>query len=246
MAKEKQTAYVNLARWFEYLNDDCGYENWSQYLIGKLKAYPVRVGLDVGCGGGWFTRAFTRAGYSVTGLDKSREMLDVAQAKAIEEGVRGEYILGDIASMKLPKRFDFASAINDCVNYIPKSKLLSAFKNIGGALKKGGVFLFDISSPRKFNEKIANTVCVDDREEITYLVFNHVCGDDVTMEVTLFSRLTGGTYSRADETHVQYIYTEAEIAQTLEKAGFALIEAEGYLGEEKEKSDRICFLAVKR
>ena len=143
---ERQTAYVNLANWFEYLNDDCGYENWSQYLIGKLKKYPVKIGLDVGCGGGWFTRAFARAGFSVTGLDKSYEMLDVAQAKALEEGVRGEYILGDIASMKLPKRFDFATAINDCVNYIPKNKILSAFKNISGALKKGGIFLFDINS----------------------------------------------------------------------------------------------------
>ena len=246
MTMERQTAYVNLAKWFEYLNDDCGYENWSQYLIGKLKRYPVQIGLDVGCGGGWFTRAFTRAGYSVTGLDKSHEMLDVAQAKAIEEGARGEYILGDITSMKLPKRFDFATAINDCVNYIPKGKLLAAFKNIGGALKKGGVFLFDISSPRKFNEKIANTVCVDDREDVTYLAFNRVCGDEVTMEVTLFSKRADGTYHRADETHVQYIYTETEIAQTLEKAGFALIEAEGYLGEEKGQSDRICFLAVKR
>ncbi len=246
MTRERQTAYVNLAKWFEYLNDDCGYENWSQYLIGKLKKYPVKTGLDVGCGGGWFTRAFSREGFSVTGLDKSCQMLDFAQSKAMEEGVRGEYILGDIACMKLPKRFDFASAINDCVNYIPKHKILSAFKNIGGALKKGGVFLFDISSPRKFNEKIANTVCVDDREEITYLAFNRVCGDEVTMDVTLFSRGADGKYERADETHVQYIYTEAEIATALEKAGFSLVEAEGYLGEEKEKSDRICFLAVKK
>ena len=112
----KQSAYVNLAKWFEYLNDDCGYENWSQYLILKLKNYPLQSGLDVGCGGGWFTRAFTRAGYTVTGLDVSAEMLDCAQEKALQEGVRGEYVLGDITSVKLPKRFDFVTAINDCVN----------------------------------------------------------------------------------------------------------------------------------
>ena len=246
MRMERQTAYVNLAKWFEYLNDDCGYENWSQYLIGKLKKYPVKVGLDVGCGGGWFTRAFARAGFSVTGLDKSYEMLDFAQAKALEEGTRGEYLLGDIACMKLPKRFDFVTAINDCVNYIPKNKLLSAFKNVSGALKKGGIFLFDISSPRKFNEKIANTVCVDDREEITYLAFNRVCNDEVTMDVTLFSKCVDGKYDRADETHVQYIYTEAEIVAALEKAGLSLVEAEGHLGEEKGQSDRICCLAVKK
>ena len=139
---KRQSAYVHLAKWFEYLNDDCDYENWSQYLIAKLKKYPVSTGIDVGCGGGWFTRAFTRAGYLTTGLDSSPQMLDFAQSKALEEGVRGEYLLGDITSKKLPKRFDFATAINDLVNYVPKSKLVSAFKNVSGALKKDGVFLF--------------------------------------------------------------------------------------------------------
>ena len=72
---ERKAAYANLAKWFEYLNDDCGYENWSQYLILTLKKYPLTAGLDVGCGGGWFTRAFQRAGYQMTGMDISAEML---------------------------------------------------------------------------------------------------------------------------------------------------------------------------
>ena len=149
---ERKAAYANLAKWFEYLNDDCGYENWSQYLILQLKGYPLATGIDIGCGGGWFTRAFQKAGYQMTGLDLSPEMLDFAQEQALKEGVRGEYILGDIAKTKLPARFDFCTAINDCVNYIPKQKLPSAFKNIRNCLKKGGVFLFDISSERKFKE----------------------------------------------------------------------------------------------
>ena len=37
----KNTAYTNLANWFEELNDDCDYENWSQYLILKLKQYVL-------------------------------------------------------------------------------------------------------------------------------------------------------------------------------------------------------------
>ena len=79
----KQTAYTNLAEWFEYLNDDCGYENWSQYLILQLKQYPLQTGLDVGCGGGWFTRAFQKAGYAMTGMDISPDMLDFAQRTAL-------------------------------------------------------------------------------------------------------------------------------------------------------------------
>ena len=100
----KEAAYTNLAVWFEYLNDDCGYENWSQYLIEKLRAFPLCEGLDAGCGGGWFTRAFHRAGYRMTGLDISPEMLDFAQNKALKEGVRGEYLLGDISKFRSPKK----------------------------------------------------------------------------------------------------------------------------------------------
>ena len=57
-------------------------------------------------------------------------MLDFAQEQALKTGVRSTYIVGDITKTKFPRRFDFATAINDCVNYIPKTKLLAAFKNV--------------------------------------------------------------------------------------------------------------------
>ena len=240
---ERKEAYAHLAEWFEYLNDDCGYENWSQYFITKLKAYPLKTGLDIGCGGGWFTRAFQRAGYQMTGLDVSAQMLDYAQQTALKEGVRGEYILGDITKFKSPKKFDFATAINDCINYIPKAKLDVAFKNVRGLLAKGGIFLFDISSERKFKEKIANTVSVDDRDDVTYMSFNKEEEDGVTMEVTLFSRQKDGSYQRLDELHRQYRYSEEEITSSLQKSGFTLLGVEGHLGEDKQNSDRILFIA---
>lgn len=243
---DKQKAYVTLAQWFEYLNDDCGYENWSQYFIAKLRAYPVRVGLDVGCGGGWFTRAFARAGYQMTGMDISAEMLDTAQRNAMQQGVRGEYLLGDITRKKLPKRFDFVTAINDCINYIPKDKLSAAFKNVGGALKKGGVFLFDISSKRKYQQKLNGTVSADDREDITYLAFNQVNGDTVTIDVTLFVKGRDNKFERFDERHVQYVYEENEIVQALHANGFVVQGVEGHLGEDKTQSDRLLFTAVKQ
>ncbi len=30
-------SYSALGRWFEYLNDDCDYGQWSQYLIDLVK-----------------------------------------------------------------------------------------------------------------------------------------------------------------------------------------------------------------
>jgi predicted TPR repeat methyltransferase len=242
---ERKKAYATLASWFEYLNDDCGYENWSQYFITKLKSYSVKTGLDIGCGGGWFTRAFQKAGFSMTGMDISPEMLDFAQETAFKEGARSEYLLGDITKFKSPKKYDFATAINDCVNYIPKNKLDAAFKCVKAALVKGGVFLFDISSPKKFHEKIANTVSVDDRDEVTYMSFNKEEEDGVTMEVTLFVRQADGCYERLDESHRQYCYSQEEIITALEKNGFTLLAVEGHLGEDISVTDRILFIAKK-
>ena len=242
---ERKKAYATLASWFEYLNDDCGYENWSQYFITKLKSYSVKTGLDIGCGGGWFTRAFQKAGFSMTGMDISPEMLDFAQETAFKEGARSEYLLGDITKFKSPKKYDFATAINDCVNYIPKNKLDAAFKCVKAALVKGGVFLFDISSPKKFHEKIANTVSVDDRDEVTYMSFNKEEEDGVTMEVTLFVRQADGRYERLDESHRQYCYSQEEIITALEKNGFTLLAVEGHLGEDISVTDRILFIAKK-
>ena len=241
----KNAAYSSLAAWFEYLNDDCDYEKWSQYLLEKLKGFSLSVGVDIGCGGGWFTRRFAKEGYIMTGIDNSREMLDKAQETAMKEGMRGEYLLGDISRMKLPRRFSFAVAVNDLVNYIPKDKLVAAFKNICGGLTKGGVFLFDVSSKKKFEEKIANTVSVDDRDEVTYLNFSSVDGDKAVMEVTLFAKGEDGKYTRYDERHEQYIYEKEEIVSALTKSGFTLLEIEGHLKESEETADRLTFLAVR-
>ena len=65
------------------------------------------------------------------------------------------------------------------------------------------------------------------------------------MDVTLFIKRADGAFKRLDETHTQYIYEEEEIIAALEKNGFSLVSVEGHLGEDKNTSDRLCFLAKK-
>ncbi len=242
---ERKAAYSTLAEWFEYLNDDCDYENWSQYLIKRLSGYRLETGLDIGCGGGYFTRALQRAGYAMTGMDVSTEMLDRAQSAALKAGLRGEYIHGDVAGKKLAHKYSFATAINDCINYVEPQRLLKAFKNVYGCLQRGGVFLFDVSSPKKFREKLSGAVNVDDREEVTYFSFTRFDGRQAVLDVSLFVKNEDGSYIRLDETHVQYAHTEEEILEALRQAGFGKVSVEGHLGEDKTQSDRLVFLAEK-
>lgn len=244
----ENSAYCALADWFEYLNDDCGYTEWSQYLIKTLKNYVEdgAEGVDIGCGSGYFTRALTRAGYNVFGIDISEEMLIKAQELSFKEGLSIQYIRQDIASLKLIKKVDFAVAINDCINYLPKNKLVSAFKRVYASLNKGGRFLFDISSKNKLLNKEGG-VSLDDRDNVTYISLNTVDGEKVTMDVTLFVRAGDGVnlFKRFDERHLLYIYDERDIGQALNEVGFKLISESGHLGEGVNTSDRINFIAIK-
>ena len=239
-----ENSYSALGRWFEYLNKDCGYDEWSQYLIKLLNERSAgQSGLDVGCGNGYFTRALTKAGYSVTGIDISPQMLDTAQRLALKEGVKAEFLLGDITKLKVNAKKDFCIAINDCINYIPKDKLKTALSHVFNCLKKGGTFIFDISSSEKLKNTLGNNLFAEDGEDISYIWFNTLSGDSVTMDLTLFERLESGNYARYDERHVQYIYEEDEILSALQAAGFDA-KSEGHLG--KDKRERINFICTRQ
>ena len=239
----KGKAYSALGGAFEYLNNDCGYDEWSQYLINKLKSLGAgRTGLDIGCGNGYFTRALIRAGYDVKGVDISEEMLSTATELARQEGVRAEFLCGDITKLKVIGKPDFIVAINDCLNYIPQAKLKTAFSKTYQNLKKGGVFIFDISSEEKLKNDLGNNFFADDGEDITYLWFNTLNGDSVDMDITVFTRAADGKYERADERQTQYIHGETAIIEELKAVGFT-VETEGHLGGSKEK--RINFICRK-
>lgn len=238
-------SYSALGGWFEYLNSDCDYESWSQYLLNRLKdAGAGRRGLDIGCGNGYFTRALNKAGYSVAGIDISASMLNVARQKAAKEGVRCEFLLGDITKLKVGTRVDFAVVINDCINYVPPVSLEHAFRRVYEALTADGIFFFDISSEYKIRNTLGDNLFGEDNGDICYLWFNRQTQDGVVMDLTFFKRRRDGAYDRFDETHVQYAYTEEKIISALKAAGFVNVQTQGHLGGDKR--DRINFMAYKR
>ena len=239
------TAYAYLSKWYERLNDDCGYEQWSQYFLKGLKALGAGPkGLEVGCGSGYFSRELARHGYRMTGCDLSAPMLSEAMRLSREEGLRIDFFQADAVTLALGT-YDFLLAPNDCYNYIPPEKLPAAFRHAFRSLRKGGIFWFDVSSEYKLREKVANNVFADDRDEVTYLVFNHLFSNRVEMDVTLFVRRADGAFDRFDERHTQYIHTASALEALLTAAGFFVERTEGHLGEDAVGSDRVNLICRK-
>lgn len=224
-------AYSAIGGVFEILNRGCDYDRWANYLKTLLSQIKRgSVGVDFGCGNGFFTRALYREGYIMTGVDISQEMLTSAISITRAEKIPCEFLFGDIAKLKLNFKADFITAINDCINYIPPSKLEQVFKNVSHNLKKGGTFIFDISSEYKLKNMLADNLFCEDGEQFTYIWFNKLFPDHIQIDLTLFTLLKDGTYSRADERHIQYIHRVDDIRAAAEKNGFS-VEVEGHLGE---------------
>ncbi len=233
--------YSALGGVFEYLNDDCGYEQWSQYLIKKLAAEgSFESGLDVGCGNGWFTRAFAKAGYRVTGMDISPQMLTKAVELTKKEGLDVRFFRGDIRRLKLDFKPGFITAVNDCINYLSGDELYGAFCSVYKNLIKGGIFIFDISSAYKLKNVLANNTFAEDRENAAYMWFNTLHSDCVEMDITLFLKQSDGKFIRLDERHTQYIHEKNFVVSELERAGFS-VRTEGHLGlDENQRINFIC------
>ncbi len=238
-------SYSVLGGFFEYLNADCDYAKWSQYLLDKIvKAGCGRLGLDIGCGNGYFTRAFNKAGYRVDGMDVSPEMLSEAKTLAAKDGVRCEFLLGDICKLKLCRKVDFCTAVNDCLNYVSPEKLKTAFSHVYSALSKGGAFFFDISSEKKIRETLGNNVFAEERDELSYVWFNTQTESGVKMDLTFFIKRPDGLFERAEETHIQFAHREETVIKALEEVGFDRVECEPHPCS--PEGERIQFCAYKR
>lgn len=232
-------AYSGLAGWFEYLNADCDYEKWSQYLYDALKSLGVSYGkgLDVGCGSGVFCRSFAKRGFSMTGYDVSEEMLVKAEQLAAEEGVRSTYVLSDARRLKnVGEKADFVICVNDCLNYLPQKDVPQFFKRVSACLKRSGAFLFDVSSAYKLREVVGcNTFC-EDREEISWMWFNTLYPDRVEMDFTLFEKCSDGRFIRKDERHTQYIHEKSDLIAAARGSGFKVCRIEGALGDSSDRN----------
>ncbi len=241
------SAYGALADLYETLAD-VNYDEWAQYISGKISAHAAgRVGADVGCGSGAFTRRLKRMGYDVFGSDISPEMLARAMTLTREEGLDITYLNMDMRSFRSLKKLSFITACTDCVNYLDGRGMKRAFSSFSSALARGGLLAFDVSSAYKLQTVIADNLFGEDTEDYTYLWFNKPFDGGVEMDISLFIRGADGRYEKREEHHVQYVHTEAEIENALREAGFELISKEGYLGTPvAPDTQRIFFFAKKR
>lgn len=220
--------YTHFARDYDRMMHDVDYAGWAEYLCSFLEEHEnVGSVLDCACGTGNITLALANRGYAVTGLDLSSDMLNTAQEKARNAGLRIPFICQDMRDIALHHAVDAVVCVCDGINYLRgEADLLQFLASANRTLRSGGLLLFDLSSEYKLRCVLGDKPYFEDSDSYTYLWTNryHDKTHDCELSLTVFSRETGSRlYRRYDETHIQHAFLQAEIECALKESGFSLL-----------------------
>ena len=103
--------------------------------------------LDLACGTGTHALIQSARGVDVIGLDLSKAMLAVAQAKAESTGQVITWIHGDMRSFDVVKPVDAVTCLYASLNHLAHlSELKATFAHVAAHLRPGGVFIFDLNT----------------------------------------------------------------------------------------------------
>ena len=242
-------AYTEFSRFYDAMMHDVDYAGWSSYLCELLHLYGARTVLDVACGTGNITVPLSRAGFCVTGVDSSPDMLDVAQRKARNLGAQIPFVCQDMLALSVHKPADAVVCCCDGVNYLTSlSEVRTFFTACSRALKPNGVLLFDVSSAYKLEHVLGNETFTEITDAYAYIWQN--CFDVKTrlcqMDVCFFVK-NGGQYDRFSEQHIQRAHAAEELSNEAVASGFSVrsVYTAGTKTEPSQTCERIQFVLEK-
>jgi len=118
------------------------------WLIKELDLSADDALVDLGCGPGLYASLFAAYGLRVTGIDYSRRSIAYATQKAREAGQTITYRYQNYLSLADSDHFDAACLIYGDYCPLPPDARKKLLANIRRALKPGGRFALDVTTPQ--------------------------------------------------------------------------------------------------
>jgi len=233
MDPQNAAGYTALAPVYDRLNRDVDYDSWAAFCRENFCRYsklptPPALLLDMGCGTGSMTMALAKAGYDMTGIDISAEMLSIADARARETGLSILYLQGDMTDFELYGTVDGIICTLDGINHLHgRDALRNCFYMVHRYLNPGGLFLFDVNTPYKFKTQYADNDYLLEQDGAVCCWSNRLSkrGDFCDFILTVFEELPNGLYKRTDGVQREYCWGMQTLKNAIQQAGLEWITA---------------------
>lgn len=184
-----------------------------------------------------------RRGYELVGVDVSEQMLERARRRAISESVNATFVLGDIQSIQLDRRFDALLSMFAVIGYQTSDAALRAtLQNVRRHLEPGGIFVFDVwyaPAVQAVGPSTRVKVVPVDGGEIERRAVGELDPEQpvCTVRYELTHRRVDGPSTTTHETHRMRYFDGGELDTFLGQAGLVLRSIAAFPDVEHEPSD---------
>ena len=186
---------------------------------------PGALLLDAGCGSGRYSVELARRGYVVHGIDRSRELIEVANSSIVTGAGSVSFAVGDFLAMS-GGPYDVVLCRGVLNDLIDDPERQAAFGRFAHVLRPEGVLILDVreweaSAVRKSREPVFRKRVSTNRGELTFTSTTMLDPDQrrllISEEHVLIGR--GGEQATSHQ-FVMRCWTREELRTTLGHAGF--------------------------
>lgn len=246
------SGYSSFSQVYDTLTENVNYAARADYIASLLAENGIQGGilLDLACGTGTLSIEMARRGFEVIGTDASGDMLSIAMNNANEAEQDILFLCQPMQSLDLYGTINCAICTLDSINHLTeKEDVQLAFNKVSLFTEPNGIFIFDINTPHKHRNVLANNTFVYEAEDV-FCVWQNTLEpqtDTVQIDLDIFTELEDGIYERESESFKERAYPLEEIEQMLKLAGFETIGVYDEMSkdEPKENSERIFIVARK-
>ncbi|NNE07189.1 MAG: class I SAM-dependent methyltransferase [Gemmatimonadetes bacterium] len=219
-----QNSYDAFARVY----DAAQFDRFALSLIATARELVDATGgevVDLACGSGSFLARFleVRSPARVTGIDRSRAMLDRARGKRPDVF----WVCGDMVSIPLNAEVDALFCLYDSLNYLDsEADLKRAFREWRRLLKPGGKALFDLNRARAYERVWGDpTPFVSDTDDGKLTIVTSYSAEKRRGEARIRVDFADGTSQESH--HVQTCFPEEVVRECVASAGLHFLSMTG-------------------
>jgi predicted TPR repeat methyltransferase len=241
------TPYDALAAGYDVVMEHVDYEFWADFVHDLIERHQpnARDVLELGCGTGSLALELQPMGpYRYVGTDGSQAMIHVAERKAEFHGVDVQFAVADFTSFRTDALADVVVLVYDGLNYlVDPADVRSLFASATRALKPGGLFVFDVSTPTNSANNEADFQDEGEAEGFSYVRTSRY-DEDARLHTTDFElTILGQTFH---ETHVQRAYTLEEVRALLPSDLEEVAAYDGFSDAQASEASERVHLVVRR